>query len=243
MLSIVIPTYNEEFLLPKLLSSIRDQKYKDVEIIVADAKSKDKTRQIATNYKCRVVEGGLPAVGRNKGAAVAKGEYILFLDADVVLPDVHFIGRMMEEFLERKLDIATSLIAPLSTKALDSFFFVFYNSYIYATQKVFPHAHGFCILVRRSFHKRIRGFDERVLLAEDHDYAQRAKKDGAVFGVLTHARIPVSTRRFVRDGHFRTTARYVLCELHMLTLGSVKSDIFKYRFGYAAKDIADKQKA
>lgn len=241
MLSIIIPTYNEECLLPKLLTSVQEQDFKDIEIIVADAKSKDKTREIATQFHCRVVDGGLPAVGRNKGAAVAKGEFILFLDADVVLPDIHFIGRMMEEFARRKLDIATSLIRPLSFNTLDSLFFVFYNSYIYATQKVMPHAHGFCILVRRDLHKRIHGFDERVLLAEDHDYAQRAKKSGASFGVLMHARIPVSTRRFVRDGHFRTTARYVLCELHMLTLGSVKSDIFKYRFGYA-KDGARKQK-
>lgn len=76
--SIVIPTYNEEEYLPKLLESIKMQSYDDYEIIVADANSNDRTREIAEEYGCIVVEGGLPAVGRNNGAKVAKGEIILF---------------------------------------------------------------------------------------------------------------------------------------------------------------------
>ena len=50
MLSIIIPTYNEEEYLPKLLNCIKNQTHKDYEIIVADANSKDKTRQIAKKY-------------------------------------------------------------------------------------------------------------------------------------------------------------------------------------------------
>ena len=46
MISIVIPTLNEEKYLPKLLVSIKKQHYKDYEIIVADAGSKDNTRKI-----------------------------------------------------------------------------------------------------------------------------------------------------------------------------------------------------
>lgn len=76
--SIVIPTYNEEEYLPKLLESIKMQSYDDYEIIVADANSNDRTREIAEEYGCIVVDGGLPAVGRNNGAKVAKGEIILF---------------------------------------------------------------------------------------------------------------------------------------------------------------------
>jgi hypothetical protein len=103
-----------------------------------------------------------------------------------------------------------------------------------------PHAHGFFIIVRKAVHEKIGGFDIRVQLAEDHDYAQRAVKVGATFGVLMNEKLPVSTRRFLRDGHFRTAAKYVLCELHMVTLGSVKSDIFRYRFGYS-KGLARKR--
>lgn len=240
MLSVVIPTYNEEDFLPALLASLARQSVRDMEIIVADAHSTDKTRAIAKKFGCTVVDGGLPAVGRNNGAAAAHGDLLLFLDADVVLPGKEFLAHVLQEFTERELDISTSLIRPLSSGSLDSFFYIFYNSYVFATQKFLPHAHGFFIIVRKAVHQRIGGFDSRVQLAEDHDYAQRAVKAGATFGLLMNQKLPVSTRRFARDGHFRTAAKYVLCELHMLTLGSVKSDIFRYRFGYS-KEVARKR--
>ena len=86
-LSIIIPTYNEENYLPLLLKSIQAQNFSDYEIIIADAGSQDRTREIARDADCRVVDGGLPAVGRNRGAESAQGEYLLFLDADVCLTD------------------------------------------------------------------------------------------------------------------------------------------------------------
>src|SRR3989338_1163009 len=84
--SIIIPTLNEEEYLPKLLESIRQQRFKDLEIIVADAGSTDKTKEIAERYGCKIVPGGLPARGRNEGARVAGGELLVFLDADVMFP-------------------------------------------------------------------------------------------------------------------------------------------------------------
>ncbi len=57
-LSIIIPTYNEEEYLPKLLYSIKEQNFKDYEIIVADAGSIDKTKEIAESYGCKVIMVG-----------------------------------------------------------------------------------------------------------------------------------------------------------------------------------------
>ena len=82
-LSIIIPTWNEEKYLPRLLDCIRNQTYKNYEIIVADANSKDNTRKIAKKFGCRITNGGLPAVGRNNGAKIAKGYFLIFIDADV----------------------------------------------------------------------------------------------------------------------------------------------------------------
>ena len=78
MLSIIIPTLNEENFLSWLLESIKRQDFPEREIIVADAGSEDKTVAIAKNYKATVVPGGLPAKGRNEGAKIAKGELFLF---------------------------------------------------------------------------------------------------------------------------------------------------------------------
>ena len=94
-----------------------------------------------------------------------------------------------------------------------------------------PHIPGFCIFVRKDIHEKINGFDETVKLAEDHDYAQRADEI-AEFGVLKSYPIIISIRRFKRDGHFNVIAKYALCEAHIFFIGPIRSDIFKYTFGY-----------
>lgn len=111
-ISIIIPTYNEEEFLPDLLKSIKRQDFKDLEVIIADANSTDKTVEIAKSYMCKVVPGGLPAVGRNNGAKVAKGEILLFLDADSVLTN-NYITSTIEEFELHNLGIAITQIVPL----------------------------------------------------------------------------------------------------------------------------------
>lgn len=73
--------------MPWLLDSLGKQDFKDYEIIRTDAGSKDKTVEIAKNYGCKIIPGGLPSKGRNEGAKVAKGDLLLFLDADLILPE------------------------------------------------------------------------------------------------------------------------------------------------------------
>lgn len=231
LVSIIIPTYNEENFLPKLLRSIKRQTYRNKEVIVADAKSRDKTRELAASYGAKVVEGGAVAAGRNNGARCAKGDILLFLDADVILPDASFLWQTVMEFIRRHLGIATCLPVPISTKKIDHAFHDFFNVYIKLLGAMMPHAPGFCIMVRRDIHEKIGGFDEKIKLAEDHDYAEQAVKCGK-FGVLKSRKIPVSIRRFDKDGRFKIAMKYVFCELHRMTLGSVKSDIFKYKFGF-----------
>ena len=92
MLSIIIPTYNEEKYLPKLLESIRNQNFKDYEIIVADGNSEDNTRKIANKYKCKIINGGSQANGINNGAKQAKYNNLLILDADASLP-INFLNK------------------------------------------------------------------------------------------------------------------------------------------------------
>jgi len=100
-LSIVIPTYNEEKYLPHLLKAIKRQTFKDYEIIVSDNHSKDKTRVIAKQFGCKIVDGGLPGKARNNGAKVAKGKYIFFLDADVVFGPT-YIEQMLKKLKEKR---------------------------------------------------------------------------------------------------------------------------------------------
>ena len=124
MLSIIIPTLDEEKHLPLLLESIKKQDFSDYEIIAADAGSEDKTLEIAKDYGCKIVAGGLPARGRNQGAKAARGDLLLFLDADVILPEKTF-GKILEEFNRRKLDIATFCLLPSKKNKMSKFFFTF----------------------------------------------------------------------------------------------------------------------
>lgn len=240
-LSIVIPTYNEEKYLPFLLRSIQAQSFKDYEVIVADNKSTDSTPQIAEQFGAKVTAGGNPAGGRNRGAEAATGEIILFLDADVILPDPWFLQATTAEFQKRKLGAATCKVDPLSAKKIDKLFHEVFNYFMWVTAETTPHAPGFCIFVRADVHRKIGGFDEEIKLAEDHDYVVRAGKV-AKFALLKTYKIPVSVRRFDRDGRFNIAMKYVLCELYMRTKGNVKTDIFNYTWGHDKKRKKAKEK-
>ncbi len=241
MLSIIIPTYNEEKFLPKALESIFRQTYRDYEVIVADANSVDNTREIAKCFGAKVVEGGMPGVGRNAGAAVSRGNIFLFFDADVILEDENFLRECLAEFHRRKLDLATCAVEPLSKKAVDKIFHNVFNAYMRAVAPVFPHAPGFCIFARRGAHEKINGFDKTVVFAEDKDYVNRAVKSGAKFKVLNAKKIAVSVRRFDRDGRWNIAKRYLLAELYHVARGSVRKQLFPYEFGkYDKKDSRGK---
>ncbi|MFA6130683.1 MAG: glycosyltransferase [Patescibacteria group bacterium] len=233
-LSVVIPTKNEEDYLPLLLASIKKQTFQPKEVIVADAHSTDHTSEIAKKAGARVVEGGMPGPGRNRGAKIATGDLLLFLDADVVLRDNEMLEKTLKEFERQGLDIGTPLILPLSQKTIDIFFHKIYNRYVLFLGKHWPHAPGFFILVKRSVHEHIHGFDEQITLAEDHDYAMRAAKIGK-FGIMKNIFVPVSVRRFDKDGRLTIAMKYFFGELHLIFLGPIKHNKFKYEFGYKKK--------
>lgn len=235
-ISLVIPTKNEKDFLPDLLQSLKEQTLTPHEVIVADAQSTDGTPEIARSYGARVVLGGMPGPGRNCGAAAATGDILLFLDADVILPQKDFLEQGCKEFIERKLDIATADVLVTEGKPYDKVTHEFYNAYARLWGSVHPHAPGFCIFVRKSIHDAIGGFDETVQFCEDHDYAHRASKVGS-FGFLNTVRIGVTTRRQERDGRFAMGLKYVLAEMHVLLLGPIRHDKFKYGFGYDKKTV------
>ncbi|MFH1632121.1 MAG: glycosyltransferase [bacterium] len=232
--SIVIPVKNEEKVLPRLLRSIHRQSMQPVEVIVADANSTDSTRYLAQAMGAQVVDGGLPGSGRNRGAEVATGKYILFLDADVELHDPNFLQRAIDQVKDRQLAIATVDVAPIDGTPYDNLSHKFYNRYVRLWGAKHPHAPGFCMLVRRDIHNQIGGFDESVIFAEDHEYAGRASKKGK-FGFLSGIAIPVSVRRQNRDGRINMGIKYILAELHILTLGPIRHNKFNYTFGYGKK--------
>lgn len=230
MLSIIIPAYNEEKYLPGLLECIKNQSYKNYEVIVADANSKDKTKQIAKRHGCRIVKGGMPAVGRNNGAKAAKGDVLLFLDADVQFGR-EFLKNAVNEFKKRNLDVAGLSVHPSSRSLVHMIFFGIFNLWIFATQFFYPNASGSGIFCRKRLHKKIKGFDERIKLSEDMDYVKRCGKFGK-FRIIKSAKSFVSMRRFEKEGKFKVGFKLLLSAFYRPLFGEIRSDIFKYDLRY-----------
>jgi glycosyltransferase involved in cell wall biosynthesis len=236
-LTVVIPALNEAEGLPRLLVQLAEQTTPPDAVVVADAHSTDATREIAEQLGAVVVDGGMPAVGRNAGAAVATTELLLFLDADVDL-DANFIEAAIAEFFERELTIAGARIEPLEREPGNLFACDVANFYLEAMQYVSPHAPGFCMLTTKATHDAIDGFDEEVLLAEDHDYAQRASELGK-FRILRCAPVRTSMRRIEKEGILQLAFKYVYCELHVVARQKIYNVPFDYEFGaFAEKDRA-----
>lgn len=229
MLSIIIPTLNEEKYLPLLLDSLSKQTYQNFEIIVADNYSIDSTPLIVAMAGAKLVEGGLPARGRNNGARFAKGEWLLFLDADVILPP-DFLEKTMAEIEKSNFSVASCLVYPLSDKRIDRFLLGVTNLYTQAVKNFFPHAPGFCIFCKKEVHQLVGGFDEKIKLGEDIDYVFRSSKISN-FGLLNTIRVPVSVRRLDKDGRFNISVKYLAAEAHIIFIGPICSNIFNYEFG------------
>ncbi len=229
--SIVIPTKNEEVLLPRLLAALQQQTYQDFEVIVADAWSTDRTRELAASMGAKVVDGGMPGPGRNRGAEHATGDLLFFMDADALPPHDAFLGDVVHSFQELGVQLATCPLKPLSDKAGDHFGHDVYNRYVRLTERVLPHAPGSCILALRSVHEAIGGFDEHVVFAEDMEYVQRAHKQGYRFKMLPTQPIYVSVRRLDKDGRLAIAAKYIYGEIYMLAKGPFKNMPYEYVMG------------
>jgi glycosyltransferase involved in cell wall biosynthesis len=241
--SVIIPTYNEETNLPPLLDDLRAQTIDDFEVIVADADSTDQTRELARNAGAIVVDGGMPAVGRNVGARVARGDILVFLDADVRVPR-RFLENALQEMDDRGLAAATAEARPLSDLALDRLIHRAANLFIRLNQETEPHAPGYCILARRDVVEEIGGFNEEIKVAEDHDFVTRASRHGP-FRMLNTAWFRVSVRRYEKEGRISYSLKALRVTAYRAIHGEITDDsVVEYEFGnFEASDKTSAQKA
>ena len=103
MVSIIIPTYNRLNSLLKAIESILAQKNDNYEIIVVDDGSTDGTPDVLKGKFDNISIGYTekragPSHARNVGISISKGEYLWFLDSDVILPDENMINKMIHAF-------------------------------------------------------------------------------------------------------------------------------------------------
>lgn len=106
--SIVILNYNRGSDLVELIYSIKKQQFKNFEIIVVDNNSSDKSEEtIKKNFSdiCVIsLSKNIGRAGHNKGAEHARGEVIIFFDADIFLPYTNFLSKTYEKFSHKNIN-------------------------------------------------------------------------------------------------------------------------------------------
>ena len=175
LVSVIIPTRNSGKFLDACLSSIKNQTYKNIEIIVVDNNSTDKTNEIAKKYTDKVFNNGPErSAQRNYGAKEAKGKYFLFIDSDMELtPKV--VGDCVKK-IQSDEKIKALVIPEKSVgigfwadcKALERSFYVGVD-WIEAAR-----------FYKRNFFNKIGGYDESMISGEDWDITQKIEKLGKI---------------------------------------------------------------
>lgn len=104
LVTIIIPTYNSKRVFAFCASSIQNQTYSNLEVIVVDNYSDDRTADLARSYGFRVLQlHGNRMIARDLGVKEASGDYVLFLDSDHVL-DPYCVERLVERSANRQVD-------------------------------------------------------------------------------------------------------------------------------------------
>lgn len=239
--SICIPTLNEEKYIGGILGCLEKQTFRDFEVIIIDGHSTDKTEEEVSKFSGKMplsfIESPKKGVSfqRNYAAKQAKGEYVIFFDADVMIEN-DFLEKVNIQLEKKNIDILTTWNKPISNKPVDEFIYLFVNIFMLELiKKKSPGAIGVFICVRKSSFEKIGGFRESVNFGEDYDLAKRLHESGFTYALLKKPKVHVSVRRFDKEGRFNIIVKNLRAATYYLTDNHDYIDKiqgrFKHEFG------------
>jgi glycosyltransferase involved in cell wall biosynthesis len=207
--SVIVPAHNEAVWLPRALASIAAAGALvdgSVEVVVVANRCTDDTAVIAAAADSVVIETPARNVAavRNAGAGAATGDTIVTLDADCVMSPTAFYA--IEDLLDtgRYVGGGTKVLPERSSVGIGA---------TYALMEVITfvmRVSGAMFWCARRDYEAIGGFDERLLIAEDLDFARRlrahGRRTGRRFTKLRTAPVVASTRKFDRFGDWHMFA-------------------------------------
>lgn len=169
---------------------------------MADHKSIDDTRNYAENFGCTVIEGGRPAIGRNRGARIASGDILAFVDADVVLPpNIIDISHSLFE-IDRQLSCLHFRLMPLSRNLWVKFCYLCLDRYVQLAARLgIRQGVAGLVIIRREIFEASGGYDEGIEVGEDVEFLKRTGRYGTTL-YLRDQIVFISARRFAKDGAF-----------------------------------------
>ncbi|MDP3150988.1 MAG: glycosyltransferase [Ignavibacteria bacterium] len=218
--SIIIPTLNEEKLLPQILEQLTSEiqlKGNEYEIIISDGGSKDSTQDIAEKFKCTFIKHEFPikeniSAGRNKGAKKAEGEWLIFLNADVRLANVKKFFNFLEDNIYTSSYLAVGghvKVFPEEEIFSDRLYHGFYYYYFHMLNFLgMGTGRGECQVIRKDIFNQLNGYDEKLAAGEDFDLFKRIKKIGKIL-LTDELLVFESPRRFRRYGYFTVSMMWL----------------------------------
>ena len=219
MISVIIPTLNEESALEK--SIIPARSCKDAEIIVSDGGSLDGTLAMAQMLADKAISS--PAgrgVQMNRGAAGAAGDILLFLHADTILPP-GWDGHIREALTDDRIAggaFSFSLSGSSSHFTLISLMVNLRSRLLklpYGDQALF---------IRRTVFEELGGFRE-IPIMEDLELVKGMRRAGGL--AILKQPVITSSRRWEKEGWLWTTARN-LSLLFLYRLGASPEKLYRF---------------
>jgi glycosyltransferase involved in cell wall biosynthesis len=235
-ISVVIPSYNDSTYIDRLLKALTRQKNAEFEVIVSDAKSNDGTKELVNDFKSQLniqlVESPPkgPAAGRNAGAKLARGEWLLFLDADDDIDDPNFISTLVKEAEKHSWKSASTIMKVRDASFMERFgTWANYRYVKLLSRSKHPVAAGWCILTRRQVFEQNGGFNEKIQFGEDYDYVTRSSR--GAFGFTEKTYYYMDLRRARAEG-IRFAIKGLLNEIYRHTHRyNLEKNPIKYEFG------------
>lgn len=181
--SVVIPTYNREAVLPRAIKSVLKQTYTDVELIVVDDGSTDDSIQAVKEFGDEInyysfSENRGANTARNKGIAESTGEYIAFLDSDDEFPPNH-VETMVSELESITRKFGGVFTRSQTFKGEELWNVSQYDGKVVTHDKIIREnvVGGFSnIMVRRSVFEEVGLLDEEMPAAQDYEFYIRLLK-------------------------------------------------------------------
>jgi len=174
LVSVVITTKNEEKNIGNCLISIKEQAYKNIEIIVVDNNSSDKTKELSLQYTDKVYDKGPERSAQRNYGMIDKsnGKYVMFVDADMILAP--YLIDSCVEHMQNSSDIALHIpeiiLGTNYFSKVRRFERSFYDGTVIDGARLFN---------KESF-KEVGGFDESMSGPEDWDIDKKIKQIGNI---------------------------------------------------------------
>jgi len=209
-ISIIVPAFNEEKILPACLAAIREattafRNSAEWELILCNNNSSDRTAEIAQAAGAQVVFEPINQISRarNRGASVGTGDWFLFIDADS-FPSAALFAALLLALRNPRCAGGGCLLRFDQTQPMVALFLRAWNT----VSRVMHWAAGSFVFCDANLFRELGGFSEQLFASEEIDFCRRlkeaARRQKRALSIITEERLLTSARKM----HLYTTAEY-----------------------------------